>query len=306
MTDTYQALDECARRRIGREWDCTDAEREILTLITDLSYALGQSWAVVPCLNDFAEACGVHKSTVSRALKSALSKGFLQILQRQNETLYAVCTAQSGDKSEDDQQRRTLARDRLKKLNQVRDQGAADVDGQQRIPGVFPSEETAAPAAAFEAILETESDQETPVIEDTEHRLEKLLRTMRRTQGEPEIAPTTTSQRRPEKRGVEKRGPEIGSFEAQWLEASKGLSGDPLYALELIRNECMAVGGEQPSAFYQFRFAWRKRVQQHPRKYLEAAGVCKALRLEGNQSISQPGAFIYRSVQEMIAPRSTS
>lgn len=157
MTDeTYNALASCARRRIEREWACTAAERGVLGLVLELSLELGQTWAFVPCLADFAAVLGVHKSTVCRALRSALKKGFLLVLKRREETLYCLCTETPGNAAPGaaDEGKAAETRARLVKLNETRLQGRADPDGQQRLTGVLPNEERAAAARAFEAMME--------------------------------------------------------------------------------------------------------------------------------------------------------
>lgn len=315
--DAYTALSNCASRRIESEWLCTDAERAVLSLINELSFALGQSLAIVPSLSDFAAATGFHKSTISRAIRSALKKDYLMILKRRDEILYGICTETEGTVATTTGDNKEEAKKRLVELNQNRLQGKADANGQQRLPGVLENEEVEAPTRAFAAMMHEISDEPSPVRDlggtertagvataqrpgpenrprlgssnvsatDVETRLSRLTERMEeaREQRHPsplfEPTPRTTS-----------------SYEKQWNEASRGLQGDSLYALELIRDECVIAGPKQEAAFYQFRFAWRKRVQERPRLAAESAGVCKAMRNEGNPP-KEPGGFIYRTMQ---------
>ena len=287
MDETYTALKACALSRIEAEWHCGDTERCLLRLIVELSYGLGQSWCVVPNLADFAKACGTHKSTVSRALRAAVQKGYLQILSRRHETLYCVLTATR--EVQDDLQEQEAARARLVEMNLTRLRGQADVDGQARLPGVFENEETAAPAAAFSALVETPS-----VRPSSEEPLERLMRTFERRR--IDAAPPEAQSPRP---GQRPQRMELGSYESQWAEMIKGLGSQVLHCLEQIREECRhRKGGE--AEFFQWRWKWRQRAQKHPHLYLEAAGVCKALRLESGKIQDSPGAFIYRSVETAL------
>ena len=288
IDETYTALKSCAFSRIDDEWHCGDTERTLLKLIVELSYGLGQSWCVVPSLADFATACGTHKSTVSRALRAAVQKGYLQILSRQNETLYCVLT--TTREQPDDEQAQGAARERLIEINRVRLRGQADTDGQARLPGVFESEETEAPAVAFAAIVEAPAARP-----PTEDRLERLMRTFE--QRRHEDAPPPERVPPPVVRSTHRM--EIGNYESQWAEMTKGLGNQALHCLEQIREECrQRRGGE--SEFFQWRWKWRQRALKHPQLYLEAAGVCKALRLETGKVPDSPGAFIYRSVETAL------
>lgn len=290
MTETYQALAEESRRKIRQEWDCCASESVLLALIVDLSYEIGQSWCVVPSLADFAEACGIHKSTASRALRRAVTKGRLEILQRQGETLYRlITTAPATCAAKANEQSMKRARNRLLVMNQTRLQGRADPDGQSRLPGVFDSEEIEAPAAAFKAIVST---PEKPGPEDP---LNKLLRTMQR------LNPSSEDERpeniKPEDTRTTSQRMTVGSFDSQWHELTRNLSDQVVFCLEQIRAECQQrKGGE--AEFFQWRWKWRQRAQKDTRLYLEAAGICKAMRLESGTVAESPGAFIYRSVEQ--------
>ena len=287
IDETYITLKSCALLRIEDEWHCGATERVLLKLIVELSYGLGQSWCVVPSLADFCAACGTHKSTVSRALRAAVQKGYLQILSRQNETLYCVLT--TTRERQEDGPAQGVARERLLELNRVRLRGQADPDGQARLPGVFESEENEAPAAAFSAIVETPAAR--PPAED---RLDLLMRTFEQRRHEnapPERVPPPAVQ--------SAQRMEIGSYESHWQEMTKGVGNQTLHCLEQIREECrQRRGGE--AEFFQWRWKWRQRALKHPQLYLEAAGVCKALRLETGKVPDSPGAFIYRSVEAAL------
>lgn len=288
--DTYTTLNETARRRISEEWSCSAAEGQLLLLICDLSFALGQSWCVVPCLADFAAACGIHKSTASRALRAAVQKGYLQSLSRQGETLYSLIVTTRGQQREQDRGREE-AKERLLKLNRTRLQGRADADGQERLPGVFDSEEIDAPAAAFAAMVEQPREIVSAVPADP---LQKLMATMREREREQEPQPPE----RPPPRAETQRMV-VGSFDSQWSEMTRGLNDQAIHCLEQIRSEFQQRKGAE-AEFFQWRFLWRKRAMRQTRLYLEAAAVCKAMRLESGTVCDSPGAFIYRSVEEAV------
>jgi hypothetical protein len=295
MNETYTALETCARRRLSSEWRCSEAEREMLGLIVDLSFGLGQTWAVVPCLADFAAACGIHKSTACRALRAAVTKGYVQILQRQGETLYTICTATRGQPDDAATEAKQAARERLLAMNRTRHQGTADIDGQERLPGVFESEEITAQAAAFEAIIEEPATPPDP--------LEKLLRTMeQRRQAEAPAPPTENHLARPATPDLPPPSArmEMGSLESQWLEMTRGLKDDQLHCLEMIREECRQRAGGEAELMGGYRWAWRKRAKEQTRLYVEAAGVCKAMRLESGIISKSPCAFIYCSVRDAL------
>lgn len=310
--EAYNAIAASAHQRIEVGWKCTDAERAILGLVTELSYELGQSLAVVPCLSDFAAALGVHKSTISRAVRSALKKGYLLIVKRRDETLYGICMDTPADAAPAGaQESRESARKRLVELNQNRLQGQADSNGQQRLPGIFESEELDAPAQAFAAMLQQDlqtavesplsAPQTAPVpsappprhqchatSSEIDDRLTRLRDTMDLAREAPADPPP-----------VRRTPMGSASYEQQWLEMSRGLNGDALYALEQLREECQLAGPREESSFYQWRFKWRKRAMHYPRQCAEAVGVCKAMRQEGNAP-KQPGAFVYRTLQSVV------
>ncbi len=310
IDETYIALANCARSRIAQEWQCHGAERDLLALIVELSFALGQSWAVVPCLADFAEACSMHKSTASRALRAAVAKGHLEILQRQGETLYRICTETKAEPDPQARAKQQTARERLVKLNQARFQGTADADGQGRIPGVFESEEMEAPAAAFDAITEAENVPRgtkhlvSPAVSVVESKLESLMRTMN-SRRDPEAVPPGA---RPGG-GMPTSVPpppvtsrmEVGNVDSQWQEMTRGLSDQAIHCLEMIREECRHRKGGM-AEFFQWSLKWRQRASQHTRLYLEAAAVHKSMRLESGTIAKSPGAFIYMSVKTALSP----
>jgi DNA-binding MarR family transcriptional regulator len=307
VTETYQQLHDCATRRIDLEWICTAAESELLKLIAELSYGLGQSWCVVPCLADFAAACGIHKSTASRALRSAVQKGYVQILQRQAETLYMVCTTTPANREAHEAESREFARARLRRMNETRDQGRADADGQHRLPGVFAGEEIEAPAAAFEAMMEPRivpCGTQSMVSPPEDDPLERLMKTMeaKRVQvaspappGPPLNAAPAHRQPNPEPLKPPRR--EVGDQATQWEQMTAGLKDHQLHCLERIREEFASAGSSELASFYQYRDAWRKRASHQTTLYLEAAGVHKAIRLERGNSMQKPGSFMYRSVE---------
>lgn len=310
--EAYNAIAASAHQRIEEGWKCTDAERAILGLVNELSYELGQSLAVVPCLSDFAAALGVHKSTISRAVRSALKKGYLLIVKRRDETLYGICMDTPADTAPTgEQENRESARRRLLALNENRLQGQADSNGQQRLPGIFESEEINAPAHALAALLQQDlqtavesppsAPRATPVpsappprhqclatSSEIDDRLTRLRDTM-------DLAREAPADSLPSRRSVASST----SYDQQWLEMSRGLTGDSLYALEQLKEECHLAGPREEAAFYQWRFKWRKRATHYPRQCAEAVGVCKAMRQEGNAP-KQPGAFVYRTLQSVV------
>jgi hypothetical protein len=403
--DAYEAMAGCARRRIAGEWVCTDAERAVLGLVNELSYALGQSFALVPCLGDFAAVIGMHKSTVSRAIRSALKKGFLIIMKRRDETLYSVCLETPGTVATGAAVNSDAAKKRLVTLNENRLQGMADGNGQGRLPGILPNEEADAPVRAFGVMMEslmgaggagddltgltgptcreevalsstvgvgaaqgeeqgrpnfvegrdfsstsargmpversnemcdlagedltggtgetcgTEAKEEES-IEEKLHRVGEEMR--RRWEAglplvEPRVQPRET---RIQETGeflppmgrletpVATAAPEVSSPSrppvrkgkyrpATWEEMSRGLRGDALHALELLKEECFLAGPREEAAFFQFGLTWRKRCTRWPREMAEAAGVCKAMRLEGSK-VRTPGGFVWNELCKMV------
>lgn len=301
MTETYTALAETGRRRIAEEWQCTTAEADLLSLICDLSLSIGQSWCVVPCLTDFAQACGIHKSTASRALRSCVNKGYLQILSRKDETLYGLLVTTREESPKAKNTDRTDARTKLVTMNKGRLQGCADANGQQRIPGVFESEEIDAPAVAFQVMVEQPAALKEAASPDP---LDRLLATMRQRENPPaetsKPSPQPAARQAPRPQPSATQAPrqeraEPGSYSAQWQEMTKNLSDDAIYCLEQIRTECQQRKGAEAD-FFAWRWLWRKRATQQTRLYLEAAGICKAMRLESGTICDSPGAFIYHSV----------
>lgn len=311
--ETYKALADLAFKRIEQDWTCTDAERAVLNLVNELSFVLGQSLALIPCLGDFAAATGLHKSTISRAVRSALKKGYLQIVRRRDEILYSVCTDTPANTPSPDgaEESKESAIHRLVKLNEERLQGKSDGNGQQRLPGIFESEELHAPAQAFAAMLQQDLQaavgtslsppaaapappapapmrQCHVTISEIDDRLSRLRDSMDLAREAP-TAPAP----------VRRSSVTSQTYEQQWLEMSRGLSGDALYALERLREECQLAGPREEASFYQWRFKWRKRAMHFPRQCAEAVGVCKAMRQEGNAP-KHPGAFVYRTLQSVV------
>lgn len=300
--DAYTALADFAFKRIEQDWICTDAERAVLILVNELSFVLGQSFALIPCLADFAAATGLHKSTISRAVRSALKKRYLQILKRGDEILYSLWTETPANapSMEGAEESKESAMQRLVKLNEERLQGKSDGNGQQRLPGIFESEETGAPAAAFAAMMAQEdptlssapapaaqrpqSLSTAPTAQDVEERLSRLSQGMEEARERQETVSTP--------RPVASVVTASSKREVEWEEASRGLKGDSLYALECIRSEAASAGERGLAEFFQWRFSWRKRVVSNPLLWAESAGVHKSMRLEGKPARS-PGAFIY-------------
>ena len=310
-SDTYIALGTCARRRIEHEWSCSSAERAILQFITDLSFDLGQTWAFVPCLADFAAVLDIHKSTVSRALRSALKKGYLLVLKRREETLYSICTETRGNAAPADAGRAQEVRARLVALNQTRLQGQSDPDGQGRIPGVLPSEETAAPARAFAAMLEAPPTSEENVPRGTNEtpptraiagdgeeetdaefhsRLEGLVR-------------AAEARREREAEPVPKTAADASNLDREMIKLCRGLNDGTKHVMERLREEFASAGKLQEAAFFKWGPVWKQRARQYPRQCLEVAGEHKNLRLTVGPA-KEPGGWMYRALQEMTSASS--
>lgn len=306
--EAYQAIASCAARKIEQEWDCTDAERAVLSLINECSYAVGQSLALIPKLADFVEVTNLHKSTISRAIRSASKKGYLMIVKHRGETLYSIATETPGNQATPDGQAREAARQRLIEMNRGRLQGQADANGQQRLPGIFESEELQAPVRAFDALMQdppAAPDPEpapapprtvaAPMTEpptEVESRLSRLQESMAAARGDhpspsrPPNAPNAQNAKETKRK-------------TEWHAAIRGLKGDSLYAMEQLMEECKAVGETEVQALLQYRFSWRGKAQRHPRLMAESVGVCKAMRLEG-KGPAKPGAFVHRTLQTSL------
>lgn len=310
MSDaTYTALADCARRRIEQEWDCSGTERELLRLITYLSFDLGQTWALIPCLADFAAILGVHKSTVSRALRSVRKKGYLLVLMRREETLYSICTETRGTAAET---RGTAAetRSRLVEMNKNRLQGKADADGQQRLPGILPSEETAAPAAAFAAMVE-ESERATIQPPDATNHVPRETTLPATTRAAADDGTDEAFQRRLERmvttmesqRGdapAESLPRNTDRFDEEMERLCRGLKGEPLHAMERLREEFQSAGKLQEAVLFKWGRVWRKRCLQQTRPLLEACGEHKNLRLTTGKGADEPGAWIYAAIRDGV------
>ncbi|MBK8037727.1 MAG: hypothetical protein IPK22_11415 [Verrucomicrobiaceae bacterium] len=313
ITETYTALAACARRRLSGEWECTAAERDLLTLITELSFDLAQTWAAVPCLADFAAVLGLHKSTVCRALRTAREKGFLLVMLRRDETLYSICTETRGNASERPGEA-SQVKARLLDINRVRAAGSADVDGQQRLPGVLPSEETEAPAKAFAAMMEVPEpsasapppaphpmsggdDNETDNETDAEFktRLERMVLTMESKRQDP-VSPALEVPRSPRDRSPL----EAQTFDDQMKMLCRGLRDEQRHAMNLLREEFASASKLEEAAFFKWGRLWKSRVMKNPLQCLQVAGEHKALRLTTGEGANQPGAWMYRALQSLM------
>lgn len=309
--ETYPALAACARRRIDDEWRMTAAEESLLMLVCEMSFDLGQSWACIPALADFAEVLGIHKSTVSRALRSARKKGFLQVLMRADETLYSLCLETRGQTPASENGRRDAARKRLVEMNKNRLQGRADADGQQRLPGVLDSEELDAPAAAFEAMMEAPQAETIPeeatIIPPTTRahaddddetdaefhaRLERLTMTMEAQRGDPPSPPPRSS--------TAPGSVNSDTFDDEMDKYCRGLRGEALHAMQRLREEFQSAGRLQEAAFFKWGRVWRRRAVEYTRAVLEACGEHKNKRLTG-QGADEPGAWIYSALRGRIS-----
>ncbi len=308
-TETYPALADCARRRIEHEWECSGTERELLQLITALSFDLGQTWALIPCLADFAAVLGVHKSTICRALRSVRKKGWLLVLMRRDETLYSISTETRGTAAAETRSTAAETRARLVEMNKNRCQGKADADGQQRLPGILPSEETAAPAAAFAAMLEQPphspshvpretNEQSTPRAaagDDTDAefhaRLESLVHAAEKRRQESEVNESSALPR-PSPPTSEERC----RLDAKMRTLCAGLKGEALHAMQRLREEFSSAGKLQEAAFFNWGSKWRQRCKDSPRLVLECAGAHKDIRLI-DKPAKEPGAWIWSQMR---------
>lgn len=318
ITETYQALAACARRRLAGEWDCTPAERDMLTLITELSFDLSQTWAAVPSLADFAAVLGIHKSTVCRALRSARQKGFLLVMLRRDETLYSLCTETRGTATTTPGEAMQV-KARLVEMNRVRAGGTSDVDGQQRLPGVLPSEETEAPAKAFSALMEvpepipnvsrgtiqSPATRPPPDDEDKETdaefraRLERMVLTMEEQRGDSPM-PAVPADSPRSRRDISPL--EAQSFDEQMARLCRGLRDEQRHAMHLLRDEFASAGKLEEAAFFKWGRLWKSRVLKNPLQCLQVAGEHKAMRLtNGGRGADQPGAWMYRAMQILTA-----
>lgn len=328
--ETYTALAACARRRIESEWSCSNSERDLLMLITELSFDLAQTWAMIPSLADFAAVLGVHKSTICRTLRSARQKGFLLVLMRRDETLYSVCTETRGTPHEIEDDHAAKTKTRLVEMNKTRRAGTADADGQQRLPGVLPSEEVEAPARAFAAMVEssfaeaTENKDKEPksvpcetipapttrtnvgVDDDDETdaefhaRLERMTRSMEKARGDVPATQSSPPSIPPSRQ-------ECQSHAAKMDKLCRGLKGTTLHAMERLREEFASAGKLQEASFFKWSAVWKNRVLGRDinlpginhNHCLEVAGEHKNLRLTTGGA-REPGAWMYRALQELV------
>lgn len=312
--ETYTALAACARRRIDSEWSCSNSERDLLMLITELSFDLAQTWAMIPSLADFAAVLGVHKSTICRTLRSARKKGFLLVLMRRDETLYSVCTETRGTPHEAEDDRAAKTKARLVEMNKNRRAGTADADGQGRLLGVLPSEEVEAPARAFAALVEDFSKEPKSVpcetiptqatranvgVDDDDEtdaefhaRLERMTRSMEQARGEVPATQSSPPSIPPSRQ-------ECQSLAAEMDKLCRGLKGTTLHAMERLREEFASAGKLQEAAFFKWGRKWRSHATKWPHQCLEVAGEHKNLRLTTGGA-REPGAWMYRALQELV------
>lgn len=276
---------ECAVRRVEREWQVSDCERECLRLVAELSFGLEQSWALVPGVCAFAEATGFHKSTVSRALRSCVARGLLMVLRRRNETLYQLCLAERGERRGQEHVM-TAARARLLEINRRRLRGVEDVDGQMRLDGILPNEEIEAPAMAFEAAVEAENQKpESREAGAEDDDPEAAL--MNRIKAWPLANDAKPVARQPDAAGTDDV---LDGLEAE-------LSGKAQTAFQRLREEFATGGRSSTMKLAEWgRKTWLGLCRKKPELVLIACGVHKDFRLTG-KAANEPGAFIYRQIQ---------
>lgn len=297
--EAYQLLHETSVARIEREWCLTDSQRMVMRAMSLLSFAEGQSWALIPCQEKLATALRIHKGTVSRAIRACIAMGILERLERQHETLYRVrpnadCVPQRGDDESE------KAMQELQALQRTRLQGQAEASGQIRLPGILPSEEIDAPADAFQAAMrlgveESRSGLVKPGSDESDEDFQKTL--MRHYE---------QAQRRPA--AVATRANAPTERESRWRSGCARLNDHQRRVMELLREECRATNSRSEADLIQFVYRWRGEIERRgPRMIEELIAEHKYLRLT-NKGFEVMCKFIDAQLKKMdaAAPMDTS
>jgi len=160
MTDeAYDSLLACARRRLA-EWDLSPREMRVIEVLADLSFGQRQAWACIVGLEDLATVCRLDKGDLSRTLAQLVDRGALQRRDETGAMLFALCPFSKSMPLKSRVRAATQdeldARARLIVVQRRRLNGAADANGQGRLPMALDAtrEDHAAPEMALKAMLE--------------------------------------------------------------------------------------------------------------------------------------------------------
>lgn len=312
--DTYHLLYELSLSRVERGWCLSDGERSVMRAMVMLSYAEGQSWALIPCQQKLATALRVHKATISRAIRSCIKLGILQRLERQNETLYRVMPNAEGVPMIADSESEKAMQE-LRELQRVRLQGQAEASGQMRLGGILPSEEIDAPAEAFTASMAMSkpatNDDESD--EDFHRRLERMVRAAgANAPAEPiETTSSITAEIRTPK-SEPGALPMMRSPDLDWDRALRSLKPRQQELMEMMRAEAKATSASCEREFVQYCWRWKSEVlKRHPRMIEELTATHRSWRLAGKPWKSF-GKFLHKQLQtidereEIAAAHNTS
>jgi hypothetical protein len=95
---------------------------------------------------------------------------------------------------------------------------------------------------------------------------------------------------------------EAQTFDEQMKTLCRGLRDDQRHAMNLLRDEFASAGKLEEAAFFKWGRLWKSRVVKNPLQCLQVAGEHKAMRLtNGGRGADQPGAWMYRAMQSLMA-----
>ena len=156
----YSALYATACSRILMEWDLTARQQDLCLLLSSLTYGADMLTLAFTRQQDLAEALGWDAPSLSRVLKSVIALGLVKLEVCAGEKLLSLQLFTEQVKSRITTAMQA-ARDRLRQMQQRRDSGRCDADGQMRLPEILPSESEAprADAMAFRAMMEADMAQ---------------------------------------------------------------------------------------------------------------------------------------------------
>lgn len=285
--ETYKLLNDLSMRRIEREWSLTESQRSLMRAITLLSYAEGQSWALIPSQDQLAVALRVHKATICRAIRSCITMGILERLERRDETLYRVRpNAEGVPRAADDESEKMMRQ--LVELQRVRLQGKADGSGQMRLDGILPSEEIDAPADAFEAELRNpDLDKRSGGEEEPESDESFQARLMRHVQ-ESEAKPPDPPPRAPTGR------------ESRWISGTAKMNDGQKRVMAMLREECRQTNAQSEADLIQWVYRWATEVRKRARVIEELIAEHKYLRLTG-KGFESTCKFIHAQLEKLDA-----